>query len=183
MGDDIADASLPARAVIRRHPPRFEGEAEEDRVVSESMAREAAISEQARRNGVRPLQLFGCPKGGRRRCLAVAEASAPLPDTTVPAITGETVSLNKERPAPIENRPQIPARDLSANALGSGSELILAILFRPSPRQQLVELLHRPAVHQRGEDVGQIGLRVQSMELCALNERGQTRPIASSSIP
>ena len=50
MGDDIADVSLPARADIRRRPPRFE--AEEDRVVSEWIAREPAISEQARRNGV-----------------------------------------------------------------------------------------------------------------------------------
>src|SRR5215472_14539096 len=41
----------------------------------------------------------------------------------------------------------------------SGGLLIAAALRRPGPRQQLVKLLHGPAVDELCEDVGQIGLR------------------------
>ena len=50
-------------------------------------------------------------------------------------------------------------------------------LCRPSPRHELVDTRGRPQVDKLGEHVGQIGLRVDTVELAGLNERSNTGPV------
>jgi hypothetical protein len=51
------------------------------------------------------------------------------------------------------------------------------VLVGPGPRQQFIEFLHWPAIDQLGEDIGQISLRVDSVNLCGLDQRSETRPV------
>jgi hypothetical protein len=50
----------------------------------------------------------------------------------------------------------------------SSGPLIDGAVLRPSPRQQLVELFHRPTVDEFGKNVGQIRLRVEVIQFCCL---------------
>src|SRR5439155_7318481 len=57
-----------------------------------------------------------------------------------------------------------------------------ADLLGPSPGQQFVELLHRPAIDELGEDVGEVGLWIEAVKLRGLDERSQARPVGCALI-
>jgi hypothetical protein len=53
-------------------------------------------------------------------------------------------------------------------------------LLNPSPRQELVEFLDGPAIDELGEDIGQIGLRVDAVKLGGLDQRCEAGPVDST---
>src|SRR5215470_5110156 len=72
-----------------------------------------------------------------------------------------------------------PALQLIGRRVGnpdSSGLLLAAALHRPGPRQQFVELFHRPAIDEFGENVGQVSLRVEAIEFCRLNQRSHAGP-------
>ena len=75
--------------------------------------------------------------------------------------------------------PTLPGRAARSTAPNrdSGGVLVAAALRGPGPWQQLVKLLHGPAVDELCEDIGQIGLRVESIELGCLNQRRDASPV------
>src|SRR6516165_1377333 len=80
-----------------------------------------------------------------------------------------------EAPTPQQRAPRAAAPKRHSSGL-----LIATTLRRPGPRQQLVELLHGPTVDELCEDVGQIGLWVELMEFCCLNQRRDAGPAKCS---
>jgi hypothetical protein len=56
---------------------------------------------------------------------------------------------------------------------GEGEPIVLS----PCPRQEIVELLHRPAIDELGEDVGEVGLRIDAVELRSFDQRCEACPV------
>ena len=50
------------------------------------------------------------------------------------------------------------------------------------PRQQLVDSAHRPAIDEAGENAGEVELRVDSVELCCFDQRGDDPPMHGAAI-
>src|SRR5262249_30223437 len=61
----------------------------------------------------------------------------------------------------------------------SSSRQARGSLGRPGPRHELIETRGRPEIDQLSQDVVEIGLRVDAIELAALDERRNTGPILS----
>jgi hypothetical protein len=57
-----------------------------------------------------------------------------------------------------------------------------SIVLNPCPRQEFVETGGGPEVHEFGEDVGQIGLGIDSLKFCGLDQRRKASPIGCSFI-
>jgi hypothetical protein len=52
----------------------------------------------------------------------------------------------------------------------------------PSSRKQFFEAIDRVAFDEAGEDVGQIGLRIDAIEFAGLDERGVDRPMLATAV-
>ena len=50
----------------------------------------------------------------------------------------------------------------------------------PVPRKQFVEAIDRVTLDEAGEDVGEIGLRIEAVEFAGLDERGEDRPMVAA---
>jgi hypothetical protein len=64
----------------------------------------------------------------------------------------------------------------------SSGPLIAGAVLRPTPREQLVKLLHGPTVDEFGKNIGQVSLRVEAIQFCCLNQRSDACPIKCSLI-
>jgi hypothetical protein len=62
-------------------------------------------------------------------------------------------------------------------ACWSSSYQAVGVLCRPSPWHEFVETRGRPQVDKLGEHVGQIGLRVDTVELAGFDERSNSGPV------
>ena len=76
-------------------------------------------------------------------------------------------------------RPFSGGLDFSGRMIGGDSRGALHCpAFRgPRPRQELVEAVVRPEIDEAGENIGEVGLRVDTLELARFNQRGNASPI------
>jgi transposase-like protein len=121
------------------------------RIVAESFALGAVVWEVARRHGLSPQHLSAWRKAARSGLLK-------LPNGTRPAAT---------RPSGTS-----AAQDISAS-----SRLAPGVFGGPGPRHEFVQTRGRPEIDQLGENVGQVGLRLDAAELAGLDQRSDAGPI------
>src|ERR1700676_864857 len=143
MVEQVVDASEPQGRARRRWSDEIKG-----RIVAESFAPGAVVSEVARRHGLSPQHLSAWRRAARARSLRVPA------DVAVAEGSGRIRRVRA-----------------SSSSQASG------VLGGPGPRHELVETRGRPEVDQLGENVGQIGLRVDAVELAGLDDRGDAGPI------
>jgi hypothetical protein len=67
--------------------------------------------------------------------------------------------------------------DLSERFRGSGGARKAIARGGPIARQQLVEAIVRPEIDEADEDIGKPALRVDAVELCGFNQRGEHGPV------
>jgi transposase-like protein len=108
-------------------------------IVADSYAPGVVVSEVARRHGMSPQHLSVWRKAARN-------GSLKLPDGTGPVATR-------------------PARTSSIQDLSSSSGAACRVLGGPSPGHEFIQTRSRPKIDQLGENVGQIGLRLDATEL------------------
>ena len=111
-------------------------------IVAKSYAPGAVVSEVARRHEISPQLLSAWRKAARSGALK------PLRDT-------EPVARRPARTAAIQDR-------------SASSGATCRVLGGPRPGHEFVQTRGRPEINQLGEDVGQIGLRLDATELCRL---------------
>ena len=111
-------------------------------IVAESYAPGAVVSEVARRHEISPQLLSAWRKAARHGLLKPPDGTEPM----------------ARRPA---GTTAIQDRSASSGAT-------CRVLGGPRPRHEFVQTRGRPEVDQLGEDVGQIGLRLDATELCSL---------------
>ena len=111
-------------------------------IVAESCAPGAVVLEVARRHEISPQLLSAWRKAARSGALK------PLRDT-------EPVARRPARTAAIQDR-------------SASSGATCRVLGGPRPGHEFVQTRGRPEINQLGEDVGQIGLRLDATELCRL---------------
>ena len=138
MISDVVDA-LQARARRRRWSDDVKA-----RIVAESYAPSAVVSEVARRHEISPQLLSTWRKASR-------SGSLKLPNGTRLVMTSSGTTAIQDRSA--------------------SSGATCRVLGGPRPGHEFVQTRGRPEVDQLGEDVGQIGLRLDATELCSFNER------------
>jgi transposase-like protein len=144
MVGDVVDASEPPGAVRRR---RWSDEIK-GRIVAESFAPGAVVSDVARRRGLSPQHLSAW------RCAARARLLKLPPDMETPAGCG-TSTMRRARSS---------SSGQACGALGG-------------PGHEFVETRSGPEIDQPDENVGQIGLRVDATEFAGLDERSDAGPI------
>ena len=111
-------------------------------IVAESYAPGAVVSEVARRHEISPQLLSAWRKAARHGLLKPPDGTEPM----------------ARRPA---GTTAIQDRSASSGAT-------CRVLGGPRPRHEFVQTRGRPEINQLGEDVGQIGLRLDATELCRL---------------
>jgi transposase-like protein len=146
MFGDVVDASEPQGAVRRR---RWSDEIK-GRIVAESFAPGAVVSDVARRRGLSPQHLSAWRRAARARLLKLP------PDMETPAGCG-TSTMRRAR--------------------SSSSGQACGALGGPGPGHEFVETRSGPEIDQPDENVGQIGLRVNATEFAGLDEQGDAGPI------
>lgn len=109
-------------------------------IVAESFAPGAMVSEVTRRQGISPQLLSARRKATRHGLLKPADGTEPI----------------ARRPA--------GTAAIQSSSSGEAS----CALGGPGPWHQFVQTGGRPEIDQLGEDVGQIGLRLDAAELAAL---------------
>jgi hypothetical protein len=120
------------------------------RIVAESLGPGAVVSDVARRHGLSPRHLSAWRQAARAGLL--------------------------KQPADVET-PAGSGTSTIWRARSSSSGQACGALGGPGPRHELVETRSRPEIDQPGENVGQIGLRVDATEFAGLDERGNAGPI------
>jgi transposase-like protein len=120
-------------------------------IVAESDAPRAVVSEVARRHEISPQLLSAWRKAARDGLLKLSDGTDP-------------VARRSAGTAVIQDRSS--SGGPACRALGG-----------PRPRHELVQTVGWPEIDQLGEDVGQIGLRLDVAELTSLNERSDAGPI------
>ena len=109
----------------------------------------AVVSDEVRRHGLSPQHLSAWRRAARAGLLKLADVETPV-------CSGVSTMRH---------------------ACSSSSGEACGALGGPCPRHELVETRSWPEIDQPGEDVGQIGLRVDATELAGLDERGDAGPI------
>ena len=120
-------------------------------IVAESYAPGAVVSEVARRHEISPQLLSAWRKAARSGLLE-------LPNGTRPVATG-------------------PSGTIAIQDFSVSSRELPCALGGPGPRQEFIETRGGPEIDQLGEDVGQIGLRLDATELCSFDERRDAGPV------
>src|SRR6185436_2627147 len=59
----------------------------------------------------------------------------------------------------------------------SGSQLTVGGRTRPGPRQQIVQLLHGPAINKFCQDISKVSERVHAVQFCCLDKRRKIGPV------
>jgi transposase-like protein len=120
-------------------------------IVAESYAPGAVISEVARWHEISPQQLSAWRKAARDGLLK-------LPDGTEPV-----------------------ARMLAGTAaipdVGASGRKASGVPFGPHRRHEFIKTRGRPEIDQLGENVGQVGLRLDAAELAGLDQRSDAGPV------
>jgi transposase-like protein len=120
-------------------------------LVAESYAPGAVVSQVAHRHKISPQLLSAWRKAARRGLLKPVDGPAPMAKR--PA--GTTAILDRSS-----------SSGETCSALGS-----------PGPGHQFVQTGGRPEIDQLGEDVGQIGLRLDAAELAGFDQRSDAGPV------
>ena len=120
-------------------------------IVAESYAPGAMVSEVAGRHEISPQLLSAWRRVARHGLLKP-------PDGTKPMAKRSTAT------AAIQDRSSSSGE--ASSALGD-----------PGPRHQFVQAGGRPEIDQLGEDIGQIGLRLDAAELAGLDQRSDAGPV------
>jgi transposase-like protein len=120
-------------------------------IVAESYAPGAVVSEVARRYEISPQLLSAWRKAARHGLLK------PLDST-------ESMARRPAGTAAIQDR---------SSSSGEAS----SALSGPGPGHQFVQTGGRPEIDQLGEDIGQIGLRLDAAELAGLDQRSDAGPV------
>src|SRR5262249_4539267 len=120
-------------------------------IVAESYAPGTIVLEVARRHEISPQLLSAWRKAARQGLLKPADGAEPV--ATRPAETAAT-------------QDQSSSSGEASSARGG-----------PGPGHQFVQTGGRPEIDQLGEDVGQIGLRLDAAELAGLNQRSDAGPV------
>ena len=107
------------------------------RIVEESFAPDAVVSEVARRHDLSPQHLSAWRKAARCGLLK-------LPNGTRP---------------------------------GASSRQAPGVFDRPGPGHEFIQPRSRPKIDQLGENVGQVGLRLDAAEFAALDQRSDAGPV------
>ena len=144
MISDVVDA-LQARARRRRWSDDVKA-----RIVAESYAPSAVVSEVARRHEISPQRLLAWRKAARGGLLK-------LPNGTRLVMTSSGTTAIQDRSA--------------------SSGATCRVLGGPRPRHEFVQTRGRPEIDQLGKDVGQIGLRLDTAELAGLDQRSDAGPV------
>ena len=110
-------------------------------IVAQSYVPGAVVSEIARRHEISP-QLLSAWRKAYRHGLLLANGTWPMAEK--------------------------PAGTAAMQDRSSSSGEASSALVGPGPGHQFVETRGRPEIDQLGEDVGQIGLRLDARELCRL---------------
>jgi transposase-like protein len=165
MVDHIVDASEPVGGPRRR---RWSDEVKA-RIVAESFAPGAIVSEVARRHGLTPQHLSAWRKAARAGVLKLPDVAPPVAEQHHDAAT-PSIMAGCSATTEIENSEPASSRQ----ALGA--------LGCPGPRHEVVEARSRPQVDELGEHVGEVGLRVDAVEPAGLNERGNAGPVLRACI-
>jgi transposase-like protein len=175
MNDHIVGGSKPQAIFaiqlgVRRR--RRWSDVAKGRIVAESFASGALVSQVARRHGISPQQLSTWRK-------AIRTGVLNLPDDTASQAEPETPEQRHDDLAPaLEGADQItPAQ----NGFPS-SRQARAALACPGPRQKFIEPRGRPEIDELGQHVGEIGLRIDATEFAGLDERGNAGPVLGAMI-
>ncbi|MGY3619234.1 transposase-like protein [Bradyrhizobium sp. USDA 10063] len=120
-------------------------------IVTESYAPGAVVSEVARRHEISPQQLSVWRKAARDGLLK-------LPDGAEPVATGRCGTAAIQDPS-------------------SSSGEVCRVPFGPRPRHEFIQAGSRPEIDKLGENVGQVGLGLDTAELAGLNQRSDAGPV------
>jgi transposase len=145
MISDVVD-TLQARSQRRRWSDEVKA-----KIVAESCAPGAVVSEVARRHEILPQHLSAWRKAARSGLLKLPNGAKLVVTTT----SGTTE---------IEDR-------------SSSSGAALGLLGAPLPGHEFIKTRGRPEIDQLGENVGQVGLRLDAAKLASFDERSDTGPV------
>jgi transposase-like protein len=138
-------------------------------IVEESYAPGAMVSEVARRHGLSPQQLSAWRKAARTGALSLPVDTAPL---FVPVMAEERHDDATPRVVPDSRGMSTPENNGSLSSCQARGSV-----RRPGPRHELIDTRGRPEIDQLGQHVGEIGLRVDTIQFAALDERRNTGPV------
>src|SRR6516162_7924450 len=120
-------------------------------VIKRADRKGAVVSEVARRHEISPQLLSAWRKAARHGVLNPADSTEPMART--------------------------PAGTAAIQDQSSSSGEAFFALDSPGPGHEFVQTGGRPEIDQLGEDVGQIGLRLDAAELAGLDQRSDAGPV------
>ena len=170
IGGSNPRALFDIRLGVRRR--RRWGDEAKRRIVAESFASGAVVSQVARRHGISPQQLSTWRKAARTGVLSLPDDPASQPE---PEIT-------EQRHDDVAAAPERPDKITLVQSRFPSSRQARAALACPGPRQKFIEARGRPEIDEPGQHVGEISLRIDATELARLDERGDAGPVLGAVI-